>query len=317
MVSQANIKTPPKKTDPIPDDKNHRYFKYLQGMRDMGDSPVMDDDYYGILGSLGFYDNTKIPRPDEIWAQDTDTTTALHFYDTSLKNVPIDRKDDTINLHLGKVAQDLQEGDLYNTQDFGEASTERIKEKTHRILTDPSRAYQSKMLIKMRERKKHLIETFDKQKPLNMLLEYTMMNLNVNTMLLERITDVLDYQEKIYVFQKDENKPQGKQFYAEMTLVSDAPVTHLDFLDENNYKNIPTIATIKDFPKHKLMSLNVVVVSGTDVHIATNKAKNSDETTVKLSTTDPFIGDPGRFIYETLNLRATGGNAVIKIIGFY
>lgn len=317
MVSPDNIRTPKKKTDPIPDNIDLREFKRLQGLRDTEGFGIADDDYYGLLTALGFYDS-KRPLTGENYTHDTDTTTAMHYYDTTLKKVPIDKKDDTISMHLGKVAEDLKEGDLYAIQDFSEASTERIKEKTHRILTDPSRAYQSKMLNMMRDRKSYLLKNYSKQKPLNMLIEYTMMNLNVNTMLLERITDVLDYQEKLYMLEKIESKPQGKQFYAEMTLVNGDPVTHLDFTDESNYRNIPAVATIKDFPKHKLLSLNVVMASGTNVHLATNEPVNSVKTTVAITPSDPYIaGVEDKFVFESLNLRASGADAAIKIIGFY
>lgn len=317
MVSPDSIRTPKKKTDPIPDDKSHKAFSRVQGLRDIDGFPYMDDDYYGILGAYGFWPTDKIPGPGQKLTQDSDTTTALHFYDTSLKNTPLDPKDDTITQHLGKIAQDYQEGEVYSTQDFGEASTERIKEKTHRILTDSTRAYQAEMLIRMRDRKAHLLRTFKEQKPLNMLLEYTMMTLNVNTMLLERITDVLDYQEKLYILNKEEKRPQGKQFYAEMTLINGAEPTHLDFLDENNYKNIPSGAVIRDFPKHKLFSINVIMSSGTNVHLATNKPKNSNETTVTMTTAEPYLMEPRDFVIESINLRASGANAAVKVIGFY
>lgn len=316
MVSPDNIKSPRKKTDSIDDDPHHKMWPKIQGLRDTDGFPIFDEDYYGIMGAYGFYDNNKIPKPDELLTHDIDTTTALHFYDTSLKKTPIDPKAVT----TGGVGGSYKKSELYNDMDFSAFSTDRIKEKTHRILTDPARAYQAEALMNMRARKKILLENFKKIPPLNQLLEYTMMSLNVNTMLLERITDVLDYQEKQYVFEKQEAKPQGKNFYAELTLIKDTEATHIDFQNQKNNKNVPAVNTIRDFPNHNLLSLTIAIVSGSgNVYFATNKSQNSLETTVKLVASDgPYLINANKhFVIESLNIRADTDDTVVKLIGLY
>lgn len=298
------------------DNKRHE-FSFIQGMKTWDNIPIFDDDYYGYLGGvLGFYNAEKYPFFGPL-THDTNTTTALHFYDTSKQKTPIDIRLDVINPNLSQVAQDYTNADLYDVQDFAEASSKRIKEKTHRILNDPERKFQSQKLIDIQNLKGHLHKR--KHIPsIEKLVAYNSMLLDVNTLLLNRMTDILDYQEKSFMFNKYETKPLSQNFYAEMTLTDGAEATKLDFTDDSNNRNIPSNAVIRDFPKHNLLSLQIIFDSGTNLYFATNKPTNSLETTVKLTSPPvPFNIAPGQFSIKSVNIRASGADGVVRLIGLY
>ena len=309
---------------PVPIDKKHeKYdnkrheFSFLEGLMDDNRLALYNDDYYGMMGSLGFYDASHMPWYGPL-THDTDTTTALHYYDTSMKKTPIDKRIDVINPNLSQVQQDYTNADLYDVQDFAEASSKRIKEKTHRILNDPTRKFQSQKLINIQNIKGELLNPRKRISSLDKLVAYNAMVLDVNTLLLERLTDVLDYQEKAYMFNKYETKPLSQNFYAEMTLTDGAQATKLDFTDSSNNRNVPATATLLDFPKHNLLSLQIIFDSGTNLFFATNKSTNSLETTVKMtSPPQQYTITPGQFSIKSVNLRASGANGVVRLIGLY
>ena len=296
--------------------KRHE-FSFYRGYSDYNSFPIAEYDYYAILASLGKYNPDALPTADKVLTHDIPTTTALHFYDKSKQKTPIDARVDTVTPNLSEIADDYKRAELYNIQDFESAAVDRIKEKTHRILSDPIRKYQSQMVIDTRNLKSRVIK--DKTMPIaEKLMHFSVMNLNINTLLLERITDVLDYQEKIYTFEKQEKKALGKNFYVEMTLTDGAEATKIDFRDSSNNMNIPSGAEIKDDPKHNLKNLTIYFDSGTNVHFSTNKPANSLETTVKLSNAPmAYTMDLQDFSIESVNIRASGANASVRIIGLY
>jgi hypothetical protein len=308
--------TPKSKYKEPPYENKSLEFSLYEGFTDSTGFALLNDDYYGIMGALGFYDNTKLPKRGPL-THDTDTTTSLHYYDTSRKKTPIDKREDT-NLNLSQVAQDYSNSELYEIQDFSEASARRIKEKTHRILNDPIRKLQSQLLIDIQEMKGKLQDPRAKIHPIDKLVAYSSMLLNVNTILLERMTDVLDYQEKIFMFNKYETKPKAQLFYCEMTLTDGAEATKIDFSDAKYNLNIPLNAKIYDFPSHNLLSLQIIFDSGTNLFISTNKPANSLETTLKLnSPPQEYTVTPGQFSIKSLNMRAQGSDSVVRIIGLY
>jgi hypothetical protein len=322
MVSPDHVSTPIKKTDFREEEgaeNKQQELSLIQGIRDYSNFPIGNEDYYGQLGSLGFYNPDHYPRLEPL-THDISTTTALHMYDLVKKKTPIDRRVDVATTDLGRVARDYKNSDLYAIQDWATADIERIREKTHRIQSDPSRKLQSQSLIEISEARVKISKAAKLKKipPLNQMIAYNQMLLNLTTMLLERTTDVLDYQEKIFTFNKYELKPLARNFYAELTLVDGAEATKFDFRDENNNKNIPSVNTILDFPKHNLLSLNIIFDSGTNIHFATNKSTNSLETTVKLTNApETYTITPGQFSIESLNIRASGANGTVRLIGLY
>lgn len=319
MVSPENIRTK-KKSNILPEDKGagkRHEFSFYRGYRDYGDFPVAEYDYYGILGSLGFFNPDKYPK-NNVMTHDINTTTGLHYYDMSKQKTPIDARLDTITPNLGEIARDYKSAELYKIQDFESAAGDRIKEKTHRILSDPIRKYQSQMLIDIRNLKTAILKNEKKLTPMERLEAFNVMNLNVLTLMLERLTDVLDYQEKIYTYEKQEKKALGKNCYVQMTLVDGAEPTKIDFTDDSYTRNLPSGTTINDHPRHNLKSLTIYFDSGTDVYFSTNKPKNSLETTVKLSNPPmAYSMNLDDFSIESINIRAQGANADVRILGLY
>jgi hypothetical protein len=274
---------------------------------------VDNDDYFGYLQSLGFYD----PGTQGPLSHDMNTTTAIHFTDTKYKKTPIDVRQD-LEPDLSVFAKDFKEANLYNLQDYSDQAAKRTIEKTQRIMADPIRKIQSQILIDIDKEKKKLLDPAIKFHPLYQILAYDQMILRINTLLLDRITDVLDYNEKQYTFSKYELRPLGLQFYCEMTLTADAPTTHFDFTDEIFNTNIPSNAVMFKYPRHNLLSLQIIMDSGTDVFYSTNELNNSTDAYVKLTgaPTDTTIR-PGQMVLSSLNIRASGGDAVIRILGLY
>jgi hypothetical protein len=292
-------------------------LSFFEGFLDDTRFPILDGDYYAWLGAAGYYDNSRFPIDGPL-THDTNTTTALHYYDISKKKTPVDKRTDTINPNLSQVALDYSNAELYDVQDFATQAEKRIKEKTHRILNDPIRKIQSQALIDIQKVKGDIIKNKTTIAPLQQVILYNQMLLTVNTLLLERITDIVDLQEKLYMFNKYETKPLANNFYAEMTLVAGNDATKLDFTDSTNNKNIPATAKLYDFPKHNLLSLQVIFDSGTDLYFATNKPANSLETTVKLtSPPQQYTLTPGQFSIKSVNLRASGTDGTVRLIGLY
>jgi hypothetical protein len=292
-------------------------LSFVNGFEDELGLGIDFDDYYNILGDYGFFNNKKIPKSPLTLS--TNTTTAVHFYDKSLQKTPIDPRHDVIHPDLGLLAQQAKDGNSYNIQDFEALAAENIKLRTLRILSDPEEKLESELLSRMRARKRELLEKFSTIKPLNQLLEYNLMNININTMLLNRLAKMQFLMEKQLFFHEQKQKPKGKTFYAELNLAAGAQATKIDFRDESKNQNISTASTTYyySFPRQNLMFLSVYVKSGTRVFLAPNE----DD----LATYIPLTESDGAYVYdgkpyfpvESLNIRADSDACVVKIIGLY
>ena len=291
---------------------------FVNGFEDELGLEIDFDDYYNVLGDYGFFNNKKIPKRSPL-ASSVNTTTALHFYDKSLQKTPIDPRHDVIHPDLGKLAQLAKDGDFYNMQDFEALAAENIKQRTLRIFSDPDEKYESELLARMKDRKRHILENFSIIKPLNQSLEYSLMSLNIETMILNRLAKMQFLLEKQLFFHEKKQKPQGKTFYAEIDLTVGADATKLDFREESKNQNLSTASTTfyKSFPRHNLMFLAVYVLSGTRVYLAPNEDDLS--TYIPLTQSDgPYVYD-GKpyFPIESLNVRADSDTSKVKIIGLY
>ena len=296
--------------------KRHQ-SSFFAGFTDWTGMPILDEDYYGWLGAAGYYDNTKYPIEGPL-THDTNTTTVLHYEDMSKKKTPLDKRVDTVHPNLSQVAINYQNAELYDVQDFGEAATQRIKEKTHRILNDPIRKFQAQTLIDIQKMKGELLKNKHKTPPLNQLIVYNQMLLNVNTLLLERITDLVDLQEKHLMYNKFETKPLSKNFYAEITLKNGDAPTKLDFVDPSNNRNVPTTAYVSQSPNHNLLSLQIIFDTGTTLQFATNEPTNSLATTIKMiNPPNQYTLAPGGFSIRSVNLLALDADANIRLVGLF
>jgi hypothetical protein len=294
-------------------------FSFVQGITDEGGFPIDNDDYYGLMTSLGFYDPKHLGKYGP-FTHDTNTTTVLHYNNTAYQKTPIDLREDS-EPNLSKVALDYKEANLYNIQDFSETSARRILEKTHRIQTDPDRKIQAQELIDIQREKGRLMDERLNRHPLAKLLSYNEMLLKINTLTLNRITDVLDYLEKQYTFSKYELRPKGYTFYAEMTLPTGQATTHIDFTDDRKNINVPSNAVMFRFPRHNLLSLQIIFDSGADIYYSTNEPSNSNSAFVKLNSLvlpNQVTIVPGQQVINTLNIRADGGtDGVVRLVGLY
>jgi hypothetical protein len=314
-----NPVTPPPLDFPeIYENKAHE-FSFVRGIRDETGFPIDNDDYYGQLGALGFYNDKYIPRYGP-YTHDSNTTTAIHFNNTAYQKTPIDTREDS-EPNLSKVALDYKEANLYNIQDFSETSARRILEKTHRIHMDPDRRIQAQELINIQQEKAKLLDPKIKGHPLHRLLSYEEMILKINTLMLNRVTDMLDYLEKQYTFSKYELRPKGYSFYCEMTLKDSAQTTHFDFTDDKKNSNIPSNAVMFRYPRHNLLSLQIIFDSGTNLYYSTNEPTNSIDAFVKLTNAvipNQVTIAPGQQVIQSLNIRADGGtDGVVRMIGLY
>lgn len=289
---------------------------FFQGFMDnTSDLEIDNDDYYGIMGQYGFHDNSGKKHP---LTHTTDVTTVLQYYDTNLKNTPLDSRREVSNIDVSQIAKDLKTGNYYSTQNFTEKAAQTIAEKTHRILTDPIRTFQSQILIDIQNHLNRLrnlphVPTTDK------IMEFSSMLLTVNMLSLERQTDLLDTLEKLLLFDKQESKPEGKTFYAEMTLTNNAEATKLDFVDPKNNRNVPSNASININPNGNLYSINLIFDAGNTLYFSTNEPPNSIDTRAKLiSPPQTYVFSPDTKKLSSINLRATGGSdATIRLIGLY
>ena len=299
-----------KKVDPRHD------LSFFQGFRDTSSGVEIDsDDYYGLMGQYGFFDNTGKKNP---LTHSTDVSTVLQYYDTNLKNTPLDTRKEVAKVDVSKIAEDLKTGNYYSAQNFAENAAKTIAEKTHRVLTDPIRTFQSQILIDIQNHLNRLrnlphISATDK------IMEFSSMMLTVNMLALERQTDLLDIMEKQLLFDKEESKPVGKTFYAEMTLTTNSEATRLDFVDPKNNKNVPGNASISINPNGALYYINLIFDSGDTLYFSTNEPANSIDTRAKLILPpQTFNFAPNKKSLQSINLRAAGStNANIRIIGLF
>lgn len=313
-----------------PEQQQERYVKqrkdllkheltFVNGFEDELGMGIDFDDYYNIMGDYGFFNNKKLSKSP--LTHNTNTTTALHFYDKSLKKTPIDLRHDVIHPDLGKLAQLAKDGDFYNIQDFETLAAENIKLRTLRILSDPDERYESELLTRMKDRKRHILENFSIIKPLNQSLEYALMSLNIETMILNRLAKMQFLLEKQLYFHEKKQRPQGRTFYAELDLTAGAEATRLDFREELKNKNVSTASTTfyKNFPQHNLMYLAVYCLTGTKIYLAPNMEDNDLSTYIPLTPSDGAYVYDGKpyFPIESLNIRADSDACTIKIIGLY
>lgn len=321
-----------RKRNPVNSPKNIKYdeaswdnkaleFSLVKGLTDASGFPIDNDDYFGYLGTLGFYDAERYPFHWPL-KHDTNTTTAVRFNDMAYQKTPLDTVEDS-EPNLSRVALDNKEANLWNIQDFSETSARRILEKTHRIQNDPDRKIQAQKLVNMQKEKGRLLDPRLTKHPLQRLLSYEEMVLDTNIMLLNRLTDALDYLEKQYIFSKYEVRPKGLQFYCELTLQSGAPATKINFQDDQYNLNVPPSTVMHRYPYHNLLSLEIMIISGTNVYYATNEPNSQLDTYIKFDnavTPAPTAINftPGQFTIESLNIRADGGTpAVVRLIGLY
>lgn len=294
-------------------------FSFVRGIRDETGFPIDNDDYYGQLGALGFYNDKHIPKYGP-YTHDVNTTTAIHFHNTAYQKTPIDMREDS-EPNLSKVALDYKEANLYNIQDFSETSARRILEKTHRIHTDPDRKIQAQELINIQQEKGRLLDPKLKDHPLYRLLSYNEMILKVLTLNLNRTTDMLDYLEKQYTFSKYELRPKGYSFYCELTLTNGAQATHFDFTDDTKNRNMPSNAVMYRYPRHNLLSLQIIFDGGTNLYYSTNEPTNSTDAFVKLTNAvipNQVTIAPGQQVIQSLNIRADGGaDGVVRLVGLF
>lgn len=314
----ASSKTPEQREDQRTSKLKHD-LSFIQGFEDIDGLNLDFDDYYGNLGELGFFNNRKFPKGP--LTLDTNTTTALHFYDKSLQKTPIDPRQDVIHADLGVLTKLAKDGDNFNLQDFEALAADNIKQRTLRILSDPEEKYESELLARMKDRKKHILTNFATIRPLNQLLEYELMSLNIDTMVLNRMAKIQFLLEKQLYFHENKQRPQGKSFYAEIDLTAGADATRLDFREESKNKNVSTASTTfyKSFPQHNLMSISVYLISGTKIYLAPNEPDNSLDTFIPLTQSDgPYIynGAP-YFPIDSINIRADSDTCKVKIIGLY
>jgi uncharacterized protein YlaI len=308
---------PPKpvKTEERPDLRGLE-TSLFEGYSDINDVPIYNDDWYGNLLSLGFWNADGWTKSGPM-THDVNTTTVLHYYDTAKQKTPLDNRLETTP-NLAEIAKDFKQNELHDIQDWSNEAARAIQFKTHRIQNDPIRKFQAQVLIDIQTMKSRLKNPHNRIHPVDKMVTYNAMLLNVNTLLLERITDVLDYQEKIYMFNKYEDKPRGVQFYAELTLTDGNNATKFDFIDATKNKNVPNNSNLYDYPYHKLFWLQVVMDSGTNIFLATNKPDNNLETTVKISSTaTPYTMEPKSFAIESLNIRAQGADATVRLFGLF
>lgn len=319
ITKKNNVKTNP---DPEREQQKKDLLKhelsFVNGFEDDLGLGVDFDDYYNVMGEYGFFNNKKIPKHAPL-THSTNTTTAVHFYDKSLQKTPIDPRHDVVHADLGLLAQQVKDGDGYNIQDFESLAAESIKLRTLRILSDPEEKLESELLSRMRERKGYLLDNFSTIKPLNQLLEYNLMNININTMNLNRLAKLQFLLEKQLFFHEKKQKPKGKTFYAELDLVAGAQATRIDFREESKNMNVSTDATTfyHSFPRQNLMFLSVTITDGTKVFLATNE--NDLTTYIPLTQSDgPYVYD-GKpyFAVESLNIRADSDACKVTIMGLY
>lgn len=300
-------------------DKKDLEFNFIQGITDPTGYPVEDHDYYGQLGLIqGFYDAQKYPYHWPL-KHDLNTTTALRFNDMSYQKTPLDTSEDS-EPNLSRVAYDNKEANLWSIQDFSETSARRILEKTHRIENDPDRKIQAQKLINMQKMKGKLLDPKAIHHPVDRLVSYEEMLLDTNIMLLNRMTDILDFQEKLYTFQKFETRPKGLNFYTELTLTAGSAATKLNFQDDRYNKNVPQGTAMYRYPYHNLRSLNIMFVSGTNLYYSTNEPDSQLDAYIKFNPPafpTSITLDYGAFDIWSLNLRADGGNAVVRLLGLY
>ena len=297
-------------------------FSLVRGLTDPSGYPIDDDDWFGQKGLVqGLYDAQRYPFHWPL-VHDTNTTTAIRFNDMAYQKTPLDTAEDS-EPNLSRVALDNKEANLWNIQDFSETSARRILEKTHRIQNDPDRKIQAQKLVNMQKEKGRLLDPTLIKHPLQRLISYNEMLLDTNIMLLNRMTDALDYLEKSYVFQKYEVRPKGLQFYCELTLHPGTPATKLNFQDDTYNRNVPASTVMYRYPYHNLLSLEIMIISGDQVYYATNEPNSQLDNYIKFDNTitpapTAINFSPGQFVIESLNIRADGVNpAVIRLVGLY
>lgn len=299
------------------DNKAHQ-FSFVQGMTDWSGLPLEDDDFYGHQGARGMFNAEQYPFHWPL-VHDTNTTTALRFYDMAYQKTPLDTAEET-EPNLSRIAQDIKESNLWSVQDFSETSSRRILEKQFRIRNDPDRKIQAQKLINMQKMKGHLLDPKLKTHPVDKLTSYNEMLLDTNIMLVNRLTDTLDYLEKTYMFEKYEKRAKGLNFFCELTLTSNAPATKINFTDDKFNLNVPVNAVMHHYPYHNLRSLNIMIISGVNLYYSTNEPDNQLDTYVKFDPASPPTSiqlDFGSFDIWSLNLRADGGDAVVRLLGLF
>jgi len=113
---------------------------------------------------------------------------------------------------------------------------------------------------------------------------------------------------------KIEKKRQrhGQVFGTRLTLVAGAPLTHIDFLEPEDY-GLPTNSSV-DRPMSRVNKLTIFNEGTGLLYFGTNNDENSTKAVATLSNGQSYTIDLDDPIIEFLNVRCSGANTVVNII---
>lgn len=138
-----------------------------------------------------------------------------------------------------------------------------------------------------------------------------------NLLILDKLDNILRYNQKHYILNKLEEQPQGKNFYTKTTFVNGANTTKFDFTDLSNCLNIPDNTNINNFPSTEMFSLIVRCDSGGPIEIAPNEPEGNLNTYIEIKANEEHKIENTRAIVKSLNIRANGSNAVVRLLGLW
>lgn len=170
--------------------------------------------------------------------------------------------------------------------------------------------YKERTLIYSKRLEWYRINEIKRKPPFNQLLA-------LQLLILDKLDNMLRYQIKHYIHDKVEQTPKGKSFYVKSTFLNGAATTKIDFTDLSKCKNFPDSFNYANFPSTELFSLIVRCDSGGPIQVSTNESDDSLSVYVDLASGEEHKIDNAEATLKSLNIRANGSDAVVRIIGLF
>lgn len=141
--------------------------------------------------------------------------------------------------------------------------------------------------------------------------------IGINLLILDKLDNLLRYATKHYIHDKIEQTPKGRSFYVKSVFVNGASPTKIDFTDLTKCKNFPSSFNYYNFPSTELFSILVRCDSGGPIQIATNEEDDSMRVYLDLAAGEEHKIDNAEATIKSVNLKANGSDATVRVIGLY
>lgn len=252
-------------------------------------------DYYGTINEIGL-------SHDKTMSVGTPTKGSINrYYDESRNYSILAPTLDPTHIHnlTKRVRDSIQKNDFSESYFFSSLFDKN----------DISERYLEKNLIYSKKLEYQRLKAIKERPAFAQLIA-------LNLLILDKLDNILRYNQKHYILNKFEEKPQGINFYTKATFINGAKTTRYEFTDIGKCENMPE-APYHNFPSTELFSLIVRCDSGGPIEIAPNMPEGNLNAYIELKANEEHKIENTSALTKSLNIKASGSNAVVRILGLF